>query len=230
LHGSLFFAPKRLHFPLKKGIMDAEESKKQRPRNRKEHRSMKNWKKLLACLLVGLMALTVFTACDASVGAPMSPKRSNAESKSVKALRDKFKMTYNVEMTYNEDLSEKAYYVAYWVAGTSPSCSVNKEKTELSRKNSVDNVAKTYLNQGYYASAFDSMGIGKGIGGGMGADDFTPGFDIKPDPNSTSDIIFVLPKDGTYPEAMTTAAKGKTKLGVAYVVKDGVSYAVVLFG
>lgn len=191
---------------------------------------MKNWKKLLACLLVSLMALTVFTACDASVGAPMSPKRSNAESKSVKALRDKFKMIYNVEMTYNEDLSEKAYYVAYWVAGTSPSCSVNKEKTELSRKNSVDNVAKTYLNQGYYASAFDSMGIGKGIGGGMGADDFTPGFDIKPDPNSTSDIIFVLPKDGTYPEAMTTAAKGKTKLGVAYVVKDGVSYAVVLFG
>lgn len=191
---------------------------------------MKNWKKLLACLLVSLMALTVFTACDASVGAPMSPKRSNAESESVKALRDKFKMTYNVEMTYNEDLSEKAYYVAYWVAGTSPSCSVNKEKTELSRKNSVDNVAKTYLNQGYYASAFDSMGIGKGIGGGMAKDDFTPGFDIKPDPNSTSDIIFVLPKDGTYPEAMTKAAKGKTKLGVAYVVKDGVSYAVVLFG
>lgn len=191
---------------------------------------MKNWKKLLACLLVGLMALTVFTACDASVGAPMSPKRSNAESKSVKALRDKFKMIYNVEMTYNEDLSEKAYYVAYWVAGTSPSCSVNKEKTELSRKNSVDNVAKTYLNQGSYASAFDSMGIGKGIGGGMAKDDFTPGFDIKPDPNSTSDIIFVLPKDGTYPEAMTTAAKGKTKLGVAYVVDKGVSYAVVLFG
>ena len=191
---------------------------------------MKNWKKLLACLLVSLMALTVFTACDASVGAPMSPKRSNAESKSVKALRDKFKMIYNVEMTYNEDLSEKAYYVAYWVAGTSPSCSVNKEKTELSRKNSVDNVAKTYLNQGYYASAFDSMGIGKGIGGGMAKDDFTPGFDIKPDPNSTSDIIFVLPKDGTYPEAMTKAAEGKTKLGVAYVVKDGVSYAVVLFG
>lgn len=192
---------------------------------------MKNWKKLLACLLVGLMALTVFTACDASVGAPMSPKRSDAES--AKALCDKFKMTYNVEMTYNEDLSEKAYYVAYWVAGTSPSCSVNKEKTELSRKNSVDNVAKTYLNQGSYAYAFDSMGIGKGIGGGMGANDFTPGFGIKCDnldANGTSDITFVLPKDGTYPEAMTKAAEGKTKLGVAYVVKDGVSYAVVLFG
>ena len=194
---------------------------------------MKNWKKLLACLLVGLMALTVFTACDASVGAPMSPKRSNAESKSVKALRDKFKMIYNVEMTYNEDLSEKAYYVAYWVAGTSPSCSVNKEKTELSRKNSVDNVAKTYLNQGYYASAFDSMGIGKGIGGGMGANDFTPGFGIKCDDldaNGTSDITFVLPKDDRVTETMKSAAVGKKKLGVAYVVKDGVSYAVVLFG
>lgn len=169
---------------------------------------MKNWKKLLACLLVGLMALTVFTACDASVGAPMSPKRSDAESESVKALCDTFK-----GVTYDKDLSEKAYYVAYWVAGTSPSCSVNKEKTELSRKNSVDNVAKTYLNQGYYASAFDSMGIGKGIGGGMAKDDFTPGFDIKPDPNSTSDIIFVLPKDGTYPEAMTKAAKGQDQTG-----------------
>ena len=36
---------------------------------------MKNWKKLLACLLVGLMALTVFTACDASVGEPMGPMK-----------------------------------------------------------------------------------------------------------------------------------------------------------
>jgi len=44
--------------------MDAEESKKncvradadpQRPRNGKEHRFMKNWKKLLACLLVMLL-------------------------------------------------------------------------------------------------------------------------------------------------------------------------------
>ena len=219
--------------------MDAEESKKRRPHrtqtrndpnNGKEHRFMKNWKKLLACLLVGLMALTVFTACDASVGKPMGPERSKAESESVKKLCESFK-----GVTYDEELSEKAYYIAYWVAGTSLSCKVNPEKTELSRRNSVDNVAKTYLNQGYYASAFDSMGIGKGIGGGMGKDDFTPGFDIQPDPNSpdfnsTSDITFVLPKDGTYPKAMTKAAEGKTKLGVAYVVKDGVKYAVVLFG
>lgn len=186
---------------------------------------MKNWKKLLACLLVGLMALTVFTACDASVGAPMSPKRSNA--KSAEALCTRF------GVTYDKDLSEKAYYVADWVVSSSVSCKVYPNKPELYRYDNVDDVAKTYLKQGSYAYAFDSMGIGKGIGGGMGANDFTPGFGIKCDnldPNSTSDIIFVLPKDGTYPEAMTKAAKGKTKLGVAYVVKDGVSYAVVLFG
>lgn len=194
---------------------------------------MKNWKKLLACLLVSLMALTVFTACDGSVGAPMGPKRADAESKSVKALCDKFKMTYNVEMTYNEDLSEKAYSIANWVVSSSVSCKVYPNKPELYRYDNVDDVAKTYLKQGSYAYAFDSMGIGKGIGGGMGANDFTPGFGIKCDDldaNGTSDITFVLPKDGTYPEAMTKAAKGKTKLGVAYVVKDGVSYAVVLFG
>ena len=205
--------------------MDAEESKKQRPRTGKEHRFMKNWKKLLACLLVGLMALTVFTACDASVGAPMSPKRSNA--KSAEALCTRF------GVTYDKDLSEKAYYVADWVVSSSVSCKVYPNKPELYRYDNVDDVAKTYLKQGSYAYAFDSMGIGKGIGGGMGANDFTPGFGIKCDnldANGTSDITFVLPKDGTYPEAMTKAAEGKTKLGVAYVVKDGVSYAVVLFG
>ena len=183
---------------------------------------MKNWKKLLACLLVSLLALTVFTACDASVGAPMGSKRSNAES--AKALCKQFD-----NMTYSKELSEKAYSIASWVAGTSVSCKPSEDKTELYRVNPVDNVVKTYLEQKYYAYAFDSMGIGKSFGVGMGANDFTPGFDIKPVQNST-DICFVLPNDGRVTEAMTKAAKGKTKLGVAYVVKDGVSYAVVLFG
>lgn len=181
---------------------------------------MKNWKKLLACLLVGLMALTVFTACDASVGAPMSPKRSDAESESVKALCTKFGVTYNAE------LSEKAYSIANWVASTSVSCSVNKEQTALYREGNANDSAKTFLKQHLFASAFESMSMGI-----YGANDFTPGFGIDTDLDSRKDYIrFVLPKDGTYPEAMTTAAKGKTKLGVAYVVKDGVSYAVVLFG
>ena len=206
--------------------MDAEESKKncvradadpQRPRNGKEHRSMKNWKKLLACLLVGLMALTVFTACDASVGAPMGPEHSNAKSASVKALCDRFKVSYS------EELSDKAYTIASWVAGTEPSCQTSKDK--LYRWAHVDNVVKTYLEKKSYATAFENMGMGI-----LGTDTFTPGFDWKPDADDPSDIIFVLPKDGTYPEAMTKAAEGKTKLGVAYVVKDGVSYAVVLFG
>ena len=178
---------------------------------------MKNWKKLLACLLVGLMALTVFTACDASVGAPMGAKRSTAES--AKALCTKF------SVRYSEELSEKAYSIASWVAGTSVSCKPSEDKTELYRWAHVDNVVKTYLEKKSYATAFENMGMGI-----LGTDTFTPGFDWKPDADDPSDIIFVLPKDGTYPEAMTKAAEGKTKLGVAYVVKDGVSYAVVLFG
>lgn len=181
---------------------------------------MKNWKKLLACLLVGLMALTVFTACDASVGAPMGSKRSNAESESVKALCKQFD-----NMTYSKELSEKAYSIASWVAGTSVSCKPSEDKTELYRWAHVDNVVKTYLEKKSYATAFENMGMGI-----LGTDTFTPGFDWKPDADDPSDIIFVLPKDGTYPEAMTKAAEGKTKLGVAYVVKDGVRYAVVLFG
>ena len=185
---------------------------------------MKNWKKLLACLLVSLMALTVFTACDASVGAPIGPKRSTAES--AKALCDTFK-----GVTYDEELSEKAYSIANWVAGTSVSCSTNANKTELYRVGNANDITKTSLLQHKYATAFDSMGIGKGIGGGMRADDFIPGFYIDTDLDSRKDYIsFTLPKDGIVTDTMTKAAEGKTKLGVAYVVKDGVSYAVVLFG
>ncbi len=181
---------------------------------------MKNWKKLLACLLVGLMALTVFTACDASVGAPMGPKRSNAES--AKELCEHFK-----NMDYSEELSNNAYSIASWVAGTSVSCDTNDNKTELYRVGNANDITKTSLLQHKYATAFESMGMGD-----YGSDeDFVPGFYIDTDLDSRKDYIrFVLPKVGIYPEAMTTAAKGKTKLGVAYVVKDGVSYAVVLFG
>ena len=181
---------------------------------------MKNWKKLLACLLVSLMALTVFTACDASVGAPMGPKRSTAES--AKALCDRFKVSYS------EELSDKAYTIASWVTDSSVSCdtSKDKDKTELYRWAHVDNVVKTYLEKKSYATAFENMGMGI-----LGTDDFTPGFDIDCTlQNNKADICFVLPKDGRVTDTMTKAAKGKTKLGVAYVVKDGVRYAVVLFG
>ena len=179
---------------------------------------MKNWKKLLACLLVSLMALTVFTACDASVGAPIGPKRSTAES--AKALCDTFK-----GVTYDEELSEKAYSIANWVAGTSVSCSTNANKTELYRVGNANDVTKTNLLQNNYATAFESMSMGI-----YGENNFVPGFGIDTDLDSRKDYIsFTLPKDGSVTDTMTKAAKGKTKLGVAYVVKDGVSYAVVLF-
>lgn len=180
---------------------------------------MKNWKKLLACLLVGLMALTVFTACDASVGAPMSPKRSNAES--AEALCTRF------GVTYDKDLSEKAYYVADWVVSSSVSCSANTNKTELYRVGSANDIAKTNLLQHKYATAFESMGMGI-----YGSDeDFVPGFYIDTDLDSRKDYIrFVLPKDGIVTDTMKSAAAGKTKLGVAYVVNEGVRYAVVLLG
>ena len=179
---------------------------------------MKNWKKLLACLLVSLMALTVFTACDASVGAPMGPKHSDANS--AKALCEQFKMTYS------EELSDKAYSVANWVANTSVSCSTNANKTELYRVGSANDSAKINLLQHNYASAFEDMSMGI-----YGANDFTPGFYIDTDLDSRKDYIsFTLPKDGIVTDTMKSAAAGKTKLGVAYVVKDGVRYAVVLFG
>ena len=179
---------------------------------------MKKWKKLLACLLASLMALAVFTACDGSAGVPIGPKHSDANS--AKALCEQ------LGMTYSEELSDKAYSIANWVSATSVSCSTNANKTELYREGNANDSAKTYLKQHYYASAFESMSMGI-----LGANDFTPGFYIDTDLDSRKDYIrFTLPKDGIVTDTMKSAAAGKTKLGVAYVVKDGVRYAVVLFG
>ena len=179
---------------------------------------MKKWKKLLACLLASLMALAVFTACDASVGAPIGPKHSDASS--AKALCEQ------LGMTYSEELSDKAYSIANWVSGTSVSCSTNANKTELYREGNANDSAKTYLKQHYYAYAFESMSMGI-----LGANDFTPGFYIDTDLDSRKDYIrFTLPKDGIVTDTMKSTAAGKTKLGVAYVVNEGVRYAVVLFG
>ena len=179
---------------------------------------MKKWKKLLACLLASLMALAVFTACDGSAGVPIGPKHSDASS--AKALCEQ------LGMTYSEELSDKAYSIANWVSATSVSCSTNANKTELYREGNANDSAKTYLKQHYYASAFESMSMGI-----YGANDFTPGFYIDTDLDSRKDYIrFTLPKDGIVTDTMKSAAAGKTKLGVAYVVKDGVRYAVVLLG
>ena len=181
---------------------------------------MKKWKKLLACLLTGLMALTIFTACDASVGAPMGPKHSDANS--AKALCEKLN-----NLTYSEELSDKAYSIANWVASTSVSCSTNTNKTELYRVGNANNEVRAFLKEENYATAFESLSMGT-----FGPNNFVPGFDIKTAEWSSKDdsITFVLPNDGRVTDTMTKAARGKTKLGVAYVVKDGVSYAVVLFG
>ena len=179
---------------------------------------MKKWKKLLACLLAGLMALAVFTACDGSAGVPMGLKHSDASS--AKALCEQ------LGMTYSEELSDKAYSIANWVSATSVSCSTNAGKTEFYRVGNANDIAKTNLLQYKYATAFESMGMGV-----YGEDDFVPGFYIDTDLDSRKDYIrFILPKDGIVTDTMKSAAAGKTKLGVAYVVKDGVSYAVVLFG
>ena len=179
---------------------------------------MKNWKKLLACLLVSLMALTVFTACDASVGAPMGPKHSDADS--AKALYTRFGVTYNAE------LSEKAYNIANWVAKESPSCYTNADKSELYRVGNANNEARASLKDRKYATAFENLNMGS-----FGPDDFVPGFAIETEWSSKDNTIrFILPKNGIYTDTMTKAAANKTQLGVAYVVKDGVRYAVVLFG
>lgn len=173
---------------------------------------------LLACLLASLMALAVFTACDGSAGVPIGPKHSDASS--AKALCEQ------LGMTYSEELSDKAYSIANWVSATSVSCSANTNKTELYRVGSANDIAKTSLLQRNYATAFESIGMGI-----LGANDFVPGFYIDTDLDSRKDYIrFVLPKDGIVTDTMKSAAAGKTKLGVAYVVNEGVRYAVVLLG
>ena len=115
--------------------------------------------KLLACLLVSLMALDRVHRLRCQRGRTDSPKPSNAES--AKALCEYFKNCEHFEkMDYSEDLSEKAYNIANWAASTSVSCKPSEDKTELYRWAHVDNVVKTYLEKKSYATAFENMGMG----------------------------------------------------------------------
>ncbi len=83
---------------------------------------MKNWKKLLACLLVGLMARPCSPPAMPAWADRWKPRARTP--KSAEALCTRF------GVTYDKDLSDKAYTIANWVVSSSVSCKVYPNKPE----------------------------------------------------------------------------------------------------
>lgn len=178
---------------------------------------MKNWKKGLACLLAGVMVLAMLTACGGAGSQSYMLRQATADS--TKAL------CTSLNVKYSEDLSERAYAIANWIASASVSCRVSEDGRELYRVGSANASVKTFLQQKRYASAFEGMNMGV-----LGADDFVPGFNIECDlETSGTKIEFEIPLDGLVTTEMKTAAKDKTEMGAAYVVAGDKQYTVTLF-
>ena len=175
---------------------------------------MKNWKKLLACMLAGVLALAVFTACT---GGTLSVGLKGATAQDAQALCGK------LNVTYNQELSSKAHTIANWLA--SSSVSATADETAFYRAGTASDEVKTDLQQERYASAFEHLGAGV-----LGADNITVGIQIDCNLDYADNRIeFTVPVDGSVTSAMITAASGKAEMGAAYLVVGQTRYTVTVF-
>ena len=176
---------------------------------------MKTWKKLLACALAAALALAMLTACGGVGG--QSALLYHADEAGTKTL------CTDLNVSYSDELSEKAYTIANWLAGTSVSFKADKDG--FYRAGTASDEVKTSLQTGRYATAFEQLGAGI-----VGADDITVGIKIDCELEfSDSRIDFTVPVEGRVTTEMRNAAKGAAELGAAYIEVDGVRYTVTVF-
>lgn len=176
---------------------------------------MKNWKKLLACLLAGMLVLSMLTACTVQQNGVMS-----ASADSTKELCTK------LNVKYSEDLSSNARAIANWMMTSSVSTRVDTAG-DFHRINETNNDFLAALERKDYAEAFFQIGASD-IGT---ADSITIGVNIKLMETEKPDdqVDFTVPVDGQIPDYMRTAAAGKTEVGAAYILWKGTRYIVTVF-
>ena len=180
---------------------------------------MKNWKRLLTCLLACVLVLSMLTACTTNVqqnGAVRASADSTEEL--CKTLGKKYDAT--------ESLSDKAYAIASWMAENLIS-SGEQSKDGIQLKSATNNEVQNALDRKDYAYAFYLLGATN-----IGIEDrnVTVGVKIDSVTVSFNDQVWITaPVDGQIPDYMQTAAAGKTEMGAAYIQWNGTRYVVTVF-
>lgn len=181
---------------------------------------MRNWKKYLACLLAGVLALAVLTACDGlAANAGVIIKGVNAASEADCAALAK---QIGVDAKYSEDLTSiSARNVANFLTGTSVELKYDEETDMIYRVTAADWSEITNLEQGDLESALFDYGCLVGTKEKVG---------IAYDSDSSRKLAyFYVAKSGIVTDAMRNAAKGKTEMGAYYIITDKGTYTITVF-
>lgn len=174
---------------------------------------MKNWKKLLACMLAGVLALAVFTACTGTIA---TAKLQRATQENTAELRQKLG-----GLAYDENLNDDAYAIANWIAAKQVSLKATDDGLE--RVETTDAVSLTLLEQGRLADAIEYMGSSIVLDS-----DLVIGLQYETNMYANQ-VVFTVPFAVSAPQELQAQAAGKTKVGIAYILYGDNTYVVTVF-
>lgn len=178
---------------------------------------MKNCKKLLACVLAGVLALAVFTACSALIGASAYTSQEQGE-----ALAKELSTRMGKTLSYSTELQTKAGRIASWVAN---STSVRPSGDELMR---VVPMGVGEENYGYWLSGDLNMFLFQSGCYAASESSLTIAFRTEATPLEQSALLYIPQQSGAA-EFLEDYASGKTQMGVAFIKYGEVSYVVAVF-
>lgn len=178
---------------------------------------MKNTKKLLACLLAGVMVLAMLTACGGGINAGVSVKGIGVLSE---AECDKLGMG----LAYNEDLCQQARKVANFLANNAPELKEEADRivrvTTAMPNNDYSTITK--LENKDLQNALEDYNCN------LGFESLTFGIGYDVDAYSAQ-ATFIVPKSGIVTDAMREAALGQKEIGAAYILTSNGTYIVTVF-
>lgn len=176
---------------------------------------MKNWKKGLACLLAGVMMLALLTACG---GGTAGAKAGYPSAEECDALAKKI----DSGLSYDRDLWNEAYQIAYWMTD---SISVKEKDGEFQRIVTVTNDNWSYMEQENLGRFLFNSGC-TGITDDAAVIALRLSETVK---TQTGNTVAVCAPKLTDTAALRSYAKGKTKMGAAYITVGDTVYLVALF-
>lgn len=170
---------------------------------------MKHAKKLLACLLAGVLALAVFTACD-GVGAVAS---AGTDAEKGQALAQE------LNIAYTQELENKASEIASWMAD---STAVKQVNLELCRMVVISDESWGYWMNGdlndflYYAGCY-------------AAGDSSLSFGMRAEGDTLDRTAMLCFPQADNAAALAGYAAGCSEMGAAFIDYNGTTYVVAVF-
>ena len=175
---------------------------------------MKNWKKYLACLLAGVLVMAMLTACG---GLPATAKATYPSPSECEDLAK----TISSDLSYDRTLWNEAYQIASWMTN---SISIREKDGEFQRIVAVNN-----NNWGYVSQDTLNRFLFESDCTAASDDSVTIALRLDDTMETVRDNTSVCAPLLTDVATLRSYAKGKTKMGAAYIVVGDNTYVVAVF-